>query len=402
MAESVKAQPLRPAEVLAQLRRAGRDASCTCVLLTFASSARAEEPHFFELAIRDLVEAARSQSLDVEVFDALDAAFDAKALYASLTMESLFASSCVRVLRRAEALLKGEKGDDEESGKDADSKRSTRSREAAVHPLERATLAFLGRARPGERFVVAAARFRAPFLRAVREAGGQVFEFRPLYDKPFRGAGPIETTELGAFAAELARERGLRLGAGALRAILERTGNQLGAVDAALTKLATVAGERPIEAREIASHVPQTRPGNPWALAEAIAQGNPETALRELDRIVRWGAREADGKTISADGALTMALAALVRDARRHREAAERLHAGDSLEAVARAFAVPPFPAALDAFAAAVRARSPRGHGAFVKALLDAELSTRVHREPLPLMFARLAARARSMGTARA
>jgi hypothetical protein len=49
----------------------------------------------------------------------------------------------------------------------------------------------------------------------------------------------------------------------------------------------------------------------------------------------------------------------------------------------------------MDAFAGAVKARTPAAHGRLVRFLLETELAVRVEREPLLSAMQRLAARAR-------
>ena len=222
----------------------------------------------------------------------------------------------------------------------------------------------------GEQFVLVARKLRAPFVRAVREAGSLVIEFRALYDKPFQGAGPIETTELGEFAKALAREQGMRLGSGALAALLARTGNQLGSIDAGLQKLRSVCGDRDVSSADVVLHVAATRPGSPWILGESILAGDAKRAMNEWALIGRSGARDGDGKSIAPEGAFVMALAAAVRDARRNHEAARRIRCGMSLEQAAASVGVPFFPAAMETFARALRARSLAGHRRLLDDLL--------------------------------
>src|SRR5262249_49165646 len=147
-------------------------------------------------------------------------------------------------------------------------------RETAVAPLERAALAFATSAPDSDALVLSARKLRAPFLRAARDAGAHVVALRPLYDRPFRGDGPIESTELGKLAASMARSARVRLAPGALGALLARTGNRLGAVAAALEKLRSVAADREVAAADVAAHVPRSTPGSPWTLAEAILAGD--------------------------------------------------------------------------------------------------------------------------------
>lgn len=389
----MKAAPQRPADALAELAHAmGGARPPALVVLTNSASARGDEPHFVELALRTVLAAARARGAEVGIHDAAVSGFDASSLYAALTTRSLFASSSVRVLKNADALLKGRGAT---AGEEEEKESPKRSREAAIHPIERAALTCAAQGAGGDQFVLAAKKLRAPFVRAAREAGGLVLEFRPLYDKPFRGSGPVESTELGEFAARLAKERRVRLGAGALAALLTRTGNQLGAVDAALEKLQAILGDREVTVAAVAEHVLSTRPGSPFVLAEAILAGDAPRALAELRLLERFGARDADGKAIASEGAYAMALSAAVRDARRNHDAARRARAGGKLEEIAASLGIPPFPAAMDSFLRGVRARDLAGHRRLLDDLLEAELAMRVRREPAAMALERLACRAR-------
>ncbi len=401
MATRRSAPSLRPAELLEELDRGlASKTPPRVVIAATAPAARGEEPFLSDLAIRRIVARAETSGAEVATFDAGASGFDPSGLFAELTTRSLFAASTLRVVRGADALLKGGRGAASEDA-EGDEESPKRSREAAVSPFERAVLAFAAGAAAGDGLAIVARKLRAPFARAVREAGGLVLEFRPLYDKPFRGDGPVESTELGAFVQSLAKEASLRLGRGALAALLARTGSSLGAAAAALEKLRSVHASAEVSVRDVELHVAATRAGSAWTLAEAIVQGEPGRALSEIALLAESGARDSDGKSIAADGAFAMALSAVVRDARRNAAAAARMAEGSTFEEAASAAGVPSFPAALDSFRKALGARRPPEHARFLDDVAEAELSIRRGGEKAQSALERLAFRGRRGGARR-
>jgi len=368
---------MRPADALAALERAVRSPSPPKLVATVtASSARADEPFLHERAVRIVREAAAARGAETTVHDAGAPGFDAGALYAALTTGALFASASLRVVRNADAVEPGA-------------------------PLESAALRFARGAPTGDQLVLQARRLRAPFLKEMREAEALVVELRPPYDRPFRGDAPPERTELGEMALSIAAESGVKLAPGALGEMLRRTGSRLGAVAAAIEKLRAVGASAACTREDVARHVPRSQTGSPWALAEAIGSGDAARALEECAAIASNGARDSDGKPIAAEGAFAMAMAALGRDGRRNAEAADRMRSGETIEQAAAALRVPPFPAAQDAFARAIRARSVEGHRRFLDELVEVELAIRLRGEKPRSALERLAARTRARTGAR-
>lgn len=403
------AAPVRPAETirsLGSLLKSGGGAP-RLVLVTNSSTARSDEPFLRDLAIAMIAADAVRRKADITKYDGAVPGFQPATLYAELTTRSLFATTSVRIIRNADAIMKGvraeagtameDEGDDDVGASESDESTAPvrRSRSVADHPFEKAALSFAKNAPAGDVAVIELKKMRAPFARAAREAGALILEFRPLYDKPFRGDGPVESTEFGEFISMLARDAGMKFAPGAMAAIVRKTGTQLGAVAAALDKLKNIGAGPELTVDIITQNVPRSRPGSPWTLASAVLAGDAARAIEEIYLLTSAGARDADGKMIASEGAFVMAMSSMIRDARRNLDAALRIRAGATLQEAASAVGVPPVPAALDAFALAVRARTPAGHRAFLDRIAEAELATRLRGEKPSSAIMRLAVRAR-------
>lgn len=405
MAAPKFAPAAKPADVLAELTKLLSSGKPPKVMIFMnAPSARGDEPYFFELSIKKLVAFAEARGAELNRYDGAIPGFDPSPLYAELTTPSLFAVTTVRIVKNAEAVMKGMRGaaaeeesDGEEDTEAEDGAAPKRSREAAVHPFEKATLAFLQSGPAGDIFIFTAKKLRAPFLRAAREAGAWVAEFRPLYDKPFRGGGPVESTEFGEFAQSIAKEMGLYLGAGALGAMIKKTGSQLSQFAAACEKLKSVVKQKEVTIQHVTEFIPYSRAGSPWTLAEAILSGDAPKAFIELETLANAGARDANGKIIASDGAFVMALSAIARDGRRNLQAAELLKKGKSIQDIAAMLAIPSIPAVLETFEKQVRGRPPAAHRKLLDWVTDVEISTRLRGEKLRSALERLAARARAV-----
>lgn len=395
----------KPADTLAELVKLLKSPSAPPVFILMNSPmARGDEPWLHEMALQRIVKSAEARGAEVNRYDGAVPGFDPATLYAELTTRSLFAMATVRILKNADALMKGmrdagdEDGDDDESEPAEDGAApapAKRSREAAVHPLEKAILAFMKNAPAGDALAVTAKKLRAPFVRAAREGGAFIAEFRPLYDKPFRGAGPIESTEFGEFAQIVARDAGVTLGAGVLSAMVRKTGSQLSQVAGAIEKLKSVAQNRDITIHDVAEHVPYSRPGSPWVLAEAILSGDAARAFFELEALGNAGARDANGKIIASDGALVMALSSIARDGRRNVIGAELLKRGMPISEIASIVGLPSIPAVLETFEKQLKLRTPAGHRQLLDWVVDTELATRLRGEKARSAMERLATRAR-------
>ncbi|MFN0207026.1 MAG: DNA polymerase III subunit delta [Planctomycetota bacterium] len=399
----------KPLDALADLDRALKSDAPKLILLTNASTARGDEPFLFEYAIRKITNAAEARGAEVSRYDAGISGFNAATMYTEISTRSMFALASVRIVRNVDALTRGARasdsegelseGDEPETTKDGEATKEkgapSRSREAAAHPIERAALGFVKNAPGGDQLILVSKKFRAPFVRAVREAGGAVYEFRPLYDKPFRGAAPVESTELGEFVQILARELNMKFASGAMAALIQKTGSQLTAIASALEKLKSVLNNTEITAARVHEHIVKSRPGSPWILAEAILSGDAARALAEVDALEASGARDADGRAIASEGAYVMMFAALRRDGIRNIEAAGLLKNNQTIETAAAQIGIPNIPAVMESFIKQVRSRTPAGHRILLDRIAEAEIAMRLRGEKARSAVERLVARAR-------
>jgi DNA polymerase-3 subunit delta len=120
---------------------------------------------------------------------------------------------------------------------------------------------------------------------AVRAAGGEIRAFRA----PKAG-------ELAGWIEAEARERGMRLGPGASRALASRVGgfvtdndadrrSQTMIVDRELDKLALYRLERPVSAEDVEALVAEAVPGSVWAFTDAIGRRDVARAAELLERL---------------------------------------------------------------------------------------------------------------------
>jgi len=366
------------------------------IVATHTSAARADEPFLLDWVGRRCVAFAEKRKAEVTLFDAGAPGFDPNGLFAAITTRSMFASASVWIVRQADALVRGARsGDDADGEAETEKPAGGGKRDAATVPFERAVLRYAEGSGGDDQLVVLARRLRAPFLRALRERDVFVVEVRPLYDKPFRGDGPVDGTELGEFLMRYARIEGMRLGRGVLQEIVTRTGSGISGAAGALSKLRSVVSDREITVADVVAHISTSRAGSPWAIAEAILRGDGARALEEIACVAASGARDPDGKTVAADGAFAMALSALARDARRNVVAATMIAGGASAEDAAAAVGVPRFPAAMEAFQKSISARNATDHRRVLDAVAEAELAIRGGGEKARSALVRLAARCR-------
>jgi DNA polymerase III delta subunit len=163
---------------------------------------------------------------------------------------------------------------------------------------------------------------------AVSAAGGVVREFRA----PKAGG-------LAAWIEAEARERGVRLGAGAAKELATRIGGFVQEGDAdrrhqtriasgELDKLGLYRGDAVVEVADVRALVAEAVPGSVWAFVDAVAERRATRAIGLLDRLL----------ATTAEPVLT---AVLHRRMRELLEIADRVAAGEALPAVARAMRIP-------------------------------------------------------------
>ncbi len=90
-------------------------------------------------------------------------------------------------------------------------------------------------------------------------------------------------------AQDIARERGLKIGASELGLLVEALGADASRIAGEMEKLALYAGSRPVTADDIAALVPDAQTTNIFALVNAIGRGDRRRSLDALDTLLREG-----------------------------------------------------------------------------------------------------------------
>jgi DNA polymerase III delta subunit len=234
---------------------------------------RGEERWFREAALALLGAEAQRRGFQVARHDAADPDLDLAGLLGDLSSPSLFAPASLVVVRNAAAL---QKRTGESEG-----------------PFTGAALAFLrASAVPGSLVLEAESlRVDSVLAKAVVEAGGEVLSLRRLYDSPppwERNPDPGQV-ELVQWLVRRAKEKSLRLDPSEAAYVAAATGNDLGALDAALDRLAG-RGERGVRETVAFAGAP-----SPFDLAEDLLRGDAARSLSGAEALLRSGMREKDG-----------------------------------------------------------------------------------------------------------
>jgi DNA polymerase III delta subunit len=165
---------------------------------------------------------------------------------------------------------------------------------------------------------------------AVRSAGGDIRGFRA----PKAG-------ELAGWIEAEARERGMRLGQGAARALASRVGgfvtdndadrrNQTMIVDRELDKLALYRPDGVVDQGDVEALVAEAVPGSVWAFTDAVGRRDVARATELLDRL-------------AATTPEPVLLAVLHRRIRELVEVADRLASGEKESSIPRAMGIHSF-----------------------------------------------------------
>jgi DNA polymerase III delta subunit len=167
-------------------------------------------------------------------------------------------------------------------------------------------------------------------VEAVKAAGGEVRAFRA----PKAG-------ELAGWIEAEAKERGMRLGPGAARALATRVGgfvtdndaerrNQTMIVDRELDKLALYRPDGPASAEDVEALVAEAVPGSVWAFTDAVGRRDTARAAELLERL-------------AATTPEPVLLAVLHRRIRELIEVADRIAAGEKESSLPRAMGIHSF-----------------------------------------------------------
>jgi DNA polymerase III delta subunit len=315
---------------------------------------RGEERYFREAAIRILTESARARGHEVSRHDAQDPDFDPRRLGDDLTAAPLFAGARLVLVRGASSLLKKE-------GREPSS-------------IERALLAFLRSASPSGTVVVDADSLRADhaIAKAVIELGGLAVHCRRLWDTPPPWDPDPRRTEVVLWLVGRARERNIALDAADAVYVVQATGGDLGALDAALDRVA----ER--KSQGVRSVVSWTSSASPFEIAEHLCRGDAARALAGIEQLFRTGFEGRDGSREIDPAALLAILFGSLRSKLRQSSCGARaIERGLDLPRAAEEAGVRQDPRSLNEFAARVSLRDARAWSAMLDDLAEIERRTR-------------------------
>jgi DNA polymerase-3 subunit delta len=123
---------------------------------------------------------------------------------------------------------------------------------------------------------------------AVRDDSPLLRALRPLGEvRVFRQLGPDET---GEWIQRRARDLNARFEPRALRALVELAGGNLWGLAGEVDKLALYASGRPVTEADVRLMVAGAQESNIFAMVDAIVDGQPEPALRQLRLLLQGGA----------------------------------------------------------------------------------------------------------------
>lgn len=274
---------------------------------------RGDERWFRESAIRMATEAATKHGLEVVRHDAKDPDFDLRAAVGDLTEAPMFSSARCVVVRNAASLLKKE-GD-------------------APSPLLDAASRFLGGKSPDGMLVLDAEGLRADnaVVKKAVAAGAPVLELRRLYDAPppWERNGDLRKTELVQWFTARARERNVPLTSDEALYVCAATGNDLAALDNALSRLVGRGKE------SVRSLVAWEAGAAPWDVAEQIARGDAARAVAGIETLFRGGFAKGGERELDPSALFAMLLGSLrnkAREALAGARAVER--GGDPFDAI--------------------------------------------------------------------
>ncbi len=268
---------------------------------------RGDERWFRESAIRMTIEAAEKHGLEVVRHDAKDPDFDLRSAVGDLTEAPMFSSARCIVVRNAAALLKKE-GD-------------------SPSALLEAASRFVAGKSPDGMLVLDAEGLRADnvVVKKAVAAGAPVLDLRRLYDAPppWERNGDLRKTELVQWFTARARERNVPLTSDEALYVCAATGNDLAALDSALSRLVGRGKE------SVRSLVAWEAGAAPWDVAEQIARGDAARAVAGVETLMRGGFAKGGERELDPSALLAMLLGSLRNKAREALAGARAVERGD-------------------------------------------------------------------------
>ncbi|MCK6446871.1 MAG: hypothetical protein L6Q99_10805 [Planctomycetes bacterium] len=294
--------------------------------------------NWFRMRALDLV-VARAKELGHEIcrHDAESPDFSPQSLLGDLCSPGLFAPTRLVVLEAPEKVAK----------KDS--------------VLLKGITTFLSKADSPGALVLLADSLRADsaLAKAVAAVGGVALNCRKLWDSPppWDAAQDPRKSELAQWLVARARERQIKLDPNGALVLVAASGNDLGALDAQLDRLAANAGGS--SGAKLFELVASDAAGSPFKVADELARGDAPNALFGLTTLYTNGVREDDGtKKLDRTALFAMLAPSLKRSLRQALVGARALQAKKTPAEAAELAGVAHQEAAQRAFHATLSARS--------------------------------------------
>lgn len=303
---------------------------------------RGNENYFRSRALDLLVARAKALAFEVCRHDADSPDFAPQGLLGDLCSPGLFAASRLVVLESPEKVAK----------KDS--------------MILRGITTFLNKPESPGSLVLLAESLRADSVlaKAVTAKGGVSLTCRKLYESPppWDAAQDPRKSELVQWLVGRARERSIKLDANGALVLVAASGNDLGALEGQLDRIASGGGEK------LFTLVASDAAGSPFKVADDLARGDASNAIFGLTTLYRNGVREDDG-TRKADRTALFAMLApsLKRSLRQALAGAQALERKLSPADAAAAAGVTNQEAAQRAFHAALAARNANDQRAMLE-----------------------------------
>lgn len=339
---------------------------------------RGGEKWFHQEALSLVVKRAKQDGLEVHHFDPSDPDYNAGGLFGDLGGASLFGDPILIVVRDGEDLCK------KVAGKDSEFIVALEAYCRANDP-------------PGALFLM------APGLRADNKAvklaaampdelGGAALNFRTLYDSPPAwGNQRPQDVELVQWLGLRAKSLGLKLKPEEATFIAGAMGNDLGAIDSELKRLAVTGTD------ELRRSIGWQAGGTPWDVAETLLTAPLKEAIGALEALFARGFQGKDKKRVLDPSALvSMLLGSLHKAAHAGLAVSEARERGQSKEVAMQLAGLSGPPKARERSLQQAAQRSGAEWRAFQAALLDIERSLKTGGEADVNDFVLLAGRFRS------
>ena len=146
---------------------------------------------------------------------------------------------------------------------------------------------------------------RTAFAKKIKKAGG-AYEFRNLYDRPFRDDEPANSAEVVRWLADRAKAVGLAFTHDAALFVVQVVGSEPALLMGELERLVPLFEGRKIGPAELRSQLTTSFGSSQFELVEALLDGDLKAALRSLNALEREGLRDKEGKRMDAGAVFPM------------------------------------------------------------------------------------------------